>query len=190
MTQVRPRQGGRGDADPSAAGRNPYLELLRTSGAAAFSAAAFVARMPMAMYGLGTVLLIATLTGRYGVAGTVAGAGSVGYAVCAPVIAKLADRLGQRRVLLPQTAVFAVSTIAFIACAELRAPLWALIAVGGLAGASMPSTGSMVRARWSALTGGDARRLHTAFALESVNDELIFVIGPALVTVLATQLHP
>jgi predicted MFS family arabinose efflux permease len=54
----------------------------------------------------------------------------------------------------------------------------------------MPSIGSMVRTRWSSLLGGDARRLHTAFALESVNDEFIFVIGPALVTVLATQLDP
>ena len=54
----------------------------------------------------------------------------------------------------------------------------------------MPSIGSMVRTRWSSLVDGDPRRLHTAFALESVNDELIFVIGPALVTVLATQLTP
>ncbi|HXP19833.1 MAG TPA: MFS transporter [Streptosporangiaceae bacterium] len=190
MTQVRARHGGRGDADPAVSGRNPYLELLRTRGAVAFSASAFVARMPMAMYGLGTVLLIVSLTGRYGIAGTVAAAGSVGYALCGPFIAQLADRLGQRRVLLPQTAVFAASTSVFIACAELRAPFWALLVIGGLAGASMPATGSMVRTRWSALVGGDSHRLHTAFALESVNDELIFVVGPALVTLLATQFLP
>lgn len=46
----------------------------------------------------------------------------------------------------------------------------------------------MVRTRWSWVLGGDEARLHAAFALESVNDELIFVIGPALVTLLATQL--
>ncbi|HEX9623529.1 MAG TPA: MFS transporter, partial [Streptosporangiaceae bacterium] len=38
--------------------------------------------------------------------------------------------------------------------------------------------------------GDDQQRLHAAFALESVNDELIFVIGPALVTLLATQVAP
>lgn len=45
----------------------------------------------------------------------------------------------------------------------------------------------MVRTRWSWVLGRDTERLHAAFALESVNDELIFVIGPALVTLLATQ---
>lgn len=193
MTQVRTGRSGRErperrrGATPS---HNPYLVLLRTPGALAFSAAGFVGRMPMSMYGLGTVLLIALLTGRYGMAGTVAAAGSVGYAVISPVVAQRADRLGQRQVLLVQTAVFTLSSAAFIACAELRAPLWTLLTSGTLAGASMPSVGSMVRSRWSALVGSDPQRLHTAFALESVNDELIFVIGPALVTLLATQVMP
>jgi predicted MFS family arabinose efflux permease len=47
----------------------------------------------------------------------------------------------------------------------------------------------MVRARWSALLDGTPL-LHSAFALESVVDEMIFVVGPALVTVLATALPP
>ncbi|HVB42513.1 MAG TPA: MFS transporter [Streptosporangiaceae bacterium] len=175
---------------PPAQSRNPYLAVLRAPGAAAFSCAAFVGRMSMSMYGLGTVLLIATLTGRYGQAGIVAAASSVGYAVGSPVVAQLADRFGQGRVLVRQTAVFALSTIAFIGCAETGAPFWTLLVTGVLAGAAMPSIGSMVRSRWSALFAGDARRLHTAFALESVNDELIFVIGPALVTMLATQVLP
>jgi predicted MFS family arabinose efflux permease len=53
----------------------------------------------------------------------------------------------------------------------------------------MPSIGSMVRARWSALLG-DSPLLHTAFSLESVADETIFVIGPAVVTLLATEVYP
>lgn len=190
MTQVRARRGDRERGGRSASSGNSYLELLRTPGALAFSSAGFVGRMSMSMYGLGTVLLIALLTGQYGLAGTVAAAGSVGYAVLGPYIAKQADRLGQRRVLLVQTAVFTLSCTVFIACAEFGAPFWALLSTGVLAGASMPSIGSMVRARWSTLVDGDSRRLHTAFALESVNDELIFVIGPALVTVLATQFIP
>ena len=143
----------------------------------------------MSMFGLGTVLLIASVTGRYGLAGIVAATGSVGYAVCAPQVARLADRFGQRRVLRPLVVFFAASTLALIGCAELRAPLWALLITGGLAGASMPSLGSMVRARWSALLG-DSPLLHTAFALESVADEMIFVIGPAVVTLLATEVYP
>lgn len=189
MTQVRDRHGRERDTRTSQR-RNPYLELLRAPGALAFSASGFVGRMSMSMYGLGTVLLIALMTGRYGQAGTVAAAGSVGYAVFGPVIATRADRLGQRRVLVAQTAVFALVSAVFITCAELRAPFWTLLLTGIAAGGSMPSTGSMVRTRWSSMIEGDRRRLHTAFALESVNDELIFVIGPALVTVLATQVAP
>ena len=189
MTQVRDRRGPERDTRTSQR-RNPYLELLRVPGTLAFSASGFVGRMSMSMYGLGTVLLIALLTGHYGQAGTVAAAGSVGYAVFGPVIATRADRLGQRSVLVAQTAVFALSSAVFITCAELRAPFWTLLLAGIAAGGSMPSIGSMVRTRWSSMVDGDPRRLHTAFALESVNDELIFVIGPALVTVLATQLAP
>jgi MFS family permease len=190
MTQVGTRRDDRERDSRSAPRKNSYLELLRTPGAVAFSSAGFVGRMSMSMYGLGTVLLIALLTGRYGEAGTVAAAGSIGYAVLSPVIATRADRLGQRRVLLVQTAVFALSGVVFVTCAELRAPFWTLLVTGLLAGASMPSIGTMVRTRWSKLVDGDAQRLHTAFALESVNDEFIFVIGPALVTLLATQLFP
>lgn len=168
-------------------GRNPYLVLLRTPGALGFSSSAFVGRMSMSMYGLGTVLLLVSLTGRYGTAGTVAGAGSIGYSLLSPYIAKLADRLGQRKVLLSQVLVFGLAFTAFVACAELRAPFGVLLVTGIISGAFMPSMSSMVRTRWSWVLGGDSARLHAAFALESVNDELIFVIGPALVTLLATQ---
>ncbi len=170
--------------------RNPYLGLLRTPGALAFTASAFVGRMSMSMYGLGTVLLIASLTGRYGEAGTVAGAGSIGYAVLSPYVAQLTDRFGQRQVLLIQIAIFSIASVAFITLTELRAPFAVLLVTGAIAGGLMPSMSNMVRTRWSVLLSEDPRRLHAAFALESVNDELIFVIGPALVTLLATQVLP
>ncbi|MBO0774177.1 MAG: MFS transporter, partial [Actinobacteria bacterium] len=56
--------------------RVPYLEILRLPGALGFSLAGFFGRMPMSMFALGTVLLVAAVTGRYGVAGLVAAAGS------------------------------------------------------------------------------------------------------------------
>ena len=168
---------------------NPYLEILRLPGALAFSASGFLARMPMSMFSLGTVLLIAAVTGRYGLAGLVAAAGMVGYAVGAPQFARLSDRFGQRRVLRPQVAVSAAATVAFVTLAEARAPLAATAVFGALAGCTLPSVGSMVRARWSVLLAGTGR-LHTAFSLESVADEIIFVVGPALVTLLATAVYP
>jgi hypothetical protein len=53
----------------------------------------------------------------------------------------------------------------------------------------MPQIGASVRARWSALVP-DRSELRTAYAFESVVDEAVFIIGPVLVTVLATVVHP
>ena len=191
--QVEPHEpatdAGRPVTDSGQHPRAGYVALLRLPGAARFSVTAMVGRAPMAMFGLGTVLLVAASTGRYGIAGLVAGAGSIGYAIAAPLVARLADRFGQQRVLRPLVAVFAVSCLVFVSCTELRAPVWVLMVTGCLAGSSMPSLGSMVRARWSMLLDGTAM-LDSAFALESVVDEIIFVVGPALVTALATALPP
>jgi MFS family permease len=180
-------------SEPAAEGKQRpgagYLALLRVPGAARFCVTGMVGRAPMAMFGLGTVLLVAARTGHYGLAGLVSGAGSIGYAVAAPQVARLADKFGQQRVLRPLVAVFAVSCLVFVTCAEVRAPVWVLMITGCVAGSSMPSLGSMVRARWSALLDG-TQLLHSAFALESVVDEMIFVVGPALVTILATALPP
>lgn len=168
---------------------NRYLKALASPGALRFSAAGFLGRMTMSMYGLGTILLIVSIKGRYGLAGGVAAAVEVGYAVASPQAARLADRFGQGRVLRPLVLVFALATGALVGGAEIRAPEWALLVCGGLAGAATPPVGSMVRARWSALLGG-SELMHTAFSLESVADEVIFVAGPALVTLLATAVYP
>lgn len=166
-----------------------YIALLRTPGAARFCLSGMIGRMPMAMFGLGTVLLVAASTGHYALAGLVSGAGSIGYAASAPQLARLADRFGQRRVLRPLIAFFAAACLVFVACAEIKAPTWILMITGCLAGSSMPSLGSMVRARWSGLLH-DPAALHSAFALESVVDEMVFVVGPALVTLLAAAVPP
>jgi len=167
----------------------PYAEIFRDRRAWRFSAAGVIGRMPMAMLGLGTVLLISARTGHYGVAGSVAASGSLGAAFCAPQMARLVDRLGQRRVLLPLCLVFALAVSGLVLAVQLRAPDWVLFIPGALGGASMPVLGPMVRARWSALLTGTPW-LHTAFSLESVGDELCFMVGPAVVTLLATQVHP
>jgi MFS family permease len=167
----------------------PYAEIFRDRRARRFSAAGVIGRMPMAMLGLGTVLLISARTGHYGVAGSVAASGSLGAALCAPQIARRVDRFGQRRVLIPLCVVFVLAVTGLVLAVQLGAPDWVLFLPGILAGASMPVLGPMVRARWSALLAGSPR-LHTAFSLESVGDELCYMVGPAVVTLLATQVHP
>ena len=53
----------------------------------------------------------------------------------------------------------------------------------------MPQIGSSIRARWTYVVS-DKGDLHTAFAFESVVDEVVFIIGPALVTTLGRHGAP
>src|ERR1700722_7485495 len=167
----------------------PYRVIFAIPRAWRFSVAGIIGRLPMAMYGLGLVLLISAGTGRYALAGTVSAAAALGGAACAPQFARLTDRLGQHRVLVPICVVFALSVVGLVATVRLHGPDWTLFAAGVLGGATMPQLGPMARARWSALLAGSPR-LHTAFSVESIADEVCFVIGPAAVTLLATQLAP
>jgi nitrate/nitrite transporter NarK len=99
------------------------------------------------------------------------------------------DRYGQRRTLLVSLAVHSAGTLALVISTQLSAPNWILLATAALSGAAALQVGSLVRARWSALVGGSPA-LEAAFALESTLDELIFVLGPALVTGLALGVAP
>ena len=167
----------------------PYRELLATPGGLRFSTSAFVARMPISMLGLGVVLLVVSETGRYGRAGALSATFALAEAAGAPLVSRLVDQRGQSTVLVPAVAVHLVALTAFIVLASADGPLWTQFLTAALAGLTLPSMGSLVRARWGFVLGDDPR-LHTAYAYESVLDELIFVVGPLLVTVIATTLAP
>ncbi|GAA3100745.1 MFS transporter [Nonomuraea salmonea] len=167
----------------------PYRGLFERPGAAAFVLAGLIGRMPMSMLGIGVILLISTLTESYATAGAVAATTNLAFAVAAPLSGRLVDRFGQSRVIPPFAVVNALALAALMVFAGSGLPDWTYYASGLIVGATSLSLGSMVRARWSVIHGGSGR-LHTAFAFESVIDEVVFVTGPALVTVLATAVNP
>jgi MFS family permease len=166
-----------------------YRSLLSIPHARVFVLAGFVARLSISMRALGSVLMVSQLTGSYGLAGAVAAAALLAEAVAAPRLGRSVDRYGQRRVLLISLAVHSAGTLALVLSAQLSAPTWTLLATAALSGAAALPVGSLVRARWSALVGGSPA-LEAAFALESTLDELIFVLGPVLVTALALGVAP
>ncbi|MEU4050136.1 MFS transporter [Streptomyces olivaceus] len=174
---------------PGAPSRSGYGQLLRTRGAWTFLLPGFAARQPFAMLTLSIVLLVQHTTGSYGVAGVVAAVTGVSMALFAPYSGRLADRHGQRAVLLPGVLVHAASGLALTALALSDAPLWLLFAAAVPTGASVPQIGPMVRARWGVRLG-DSPLMSTAAAFESVTDELTFVLGPLLATALCTAVDP
>jgi len=167
----------------------PYRRVFSHPGALAFSATALVARLPISMMTLGIVLLVSTLTGSYGLAGQVSAAYIIGNAVFAVPHGRLADRFGQGQVLYIDSVAFALTSGLMIVSIT---DDWALPLphiLGALAGASIPQIGTMVRGRWAHLLRVDSER-HTAFAVEGVADEVVFVSGPALVTFASTVYAP
>jgi MFS family permease len=167
----------------------PYLRILRMPGARGFVVSGLLARLPMSMFGIGTILLVQRSSGSYTLAGAVAAAGQVASAVVSPALGRQTDRRGQSAVLPWQLAVHCIGLTALILVAEADAPRWTLFVSVIVGGVGYPAIGSLVRARWSHLLRGDPR-LETAFALEATLDEVVFVIGPVLVTVLALGVHP
>jgi MFS family permease len=141
------------------------------------------------MLTMGMVMLVEHTSGSYGNAGAVAAVTGVSMALFAPANGRLADRHGQRAVLVPGVLLHAVSVGALTVLALAGAPLWALFLLAVPAGASVPQVGPMVRSRWASKLAGSPL-LPTAAAFESVTDEFTFVIGPVLATALCTGVHP
>ncbi|MFJ9629027.1 MFS transporter [Streptomyces sp. NPDC101175] len=169
--------------------RPGYGQLLRTRGAWTFLLPGFAARQPFAMLTISIVLLVQHTTGSYGAAGAAAAVTGVSMALFAPYSGRLADRHGQRAVLIPGVLVHTLSGLTFTALALAHAPLWALFAAAVPTGASVPQIGPMVRARWGVRLQ-DSPLMTTAAAFESVTDELTFVFGPLLATALCTTVNP
>ncbi|NDR53368.1 MFS transporter [Actinomyces sp. 565] len=163
-----------------------YATILRRPGALGFSAAGLIARFPMSMVGISTILAIQELYGSYSTAGTVSAVNVVAVAVGAPVLARLVDAQGQSRVMLPATLGSAAALIGLAAATQLRAPLGVLLVLSALAGLLAGSFGSLVRSRWTYILD-TPEQVHTAFSLEAAFDEVAFIIGPVLATVLCTS---
>lgn len=167
---------------------NPYSEIFRAPGAKAFAAAGFIARLPVAMSTIGIVAMLSQTHGEYWLAGAVAATFALTNALVAPQISRLVDRLGQSRILMPATTLSLVGFIGLLASTHFGGQDWTLFAFTLLA-AAMPSMPAMVRTRWTELYR-DTPKLNTAFAFESVADELVYISGSALAVGLSVSLFP
>ncbi len=167
-----------------------YRTVLSHPGALRFSLSAFVARLPISIETLGIVLLVTGLGGSYALAGGLSATYTIANGLFAFWQGRVLDHLGQSRVLPVVAVLFAIGVGGLIATVESGGPAIVAYGCAALAGASYPPIGSAVRARWSHVLAGRPVEVQTAYALESVIDEAIFIIGPTLATVLATQWHP
>jgi MFS family permease len=167
---------------------NPYAEIFRMPGAKGFSAAAFIARLPMAMAPIGIVAMLSQTSGEYWLAGAVSATFALTNAFLSPQISRLVDRFGQTNVVGPASLLSTAAFAALILAANRAWPTWTLF-LFALVAATMPSISAMVRARWSEAFR-DRPELNTAFAFESAADELIYIAGASLSVGLAVSILP
>jgi MFS family permease len=166
-----------------------YRAVFRAPGALQFCLAGVVMRLPIAMYPLGLVLLVAIPTGRYGAGGILTGVYILGAAVGLPILARLADRRGQRHALGWPTGVHIVACAVLVVMIEAGARPYALAPAAFAMGFFFLSVDSLIRARWSYVLAGRPE-LGTAYSLESTLDEVVFVLGPLIASVIAVQIGP
>ncbi|MFF4269650.1 MFS transporter [Streptomyces sp. NPDC001536] len=169
-----------------------YREVIGLTGPL-LPVVSFLGRLPTATIQFGSVLLVARTSGSLTAAGLTGGALALGQVACGPLVGRLADRHGQRTVVLAFSLANALAITALVAGALAGLPTSFLALLGATAGATVPLIGPLARARLVAL----ARRadapdttVATALSFESTLDEISFVLGPALVGLAAVLAHP
>lgn len=168
-----------------------YIELFKTPGGKRIASAGFIARLPIAMDTLAIILFVQSVDGRYAIAGSLTAVAALVTVISAPLWSKGADRLGQKSVLTITVPIRILSIFAFIALVKNGAPIWSWFVAIFLAESASVSIGSMTRRRWVHLIDeGKKDLLSTSYAFESLLDELIFILGPVMTTVVVAIISP
>lgn len=174
---------------PDAPARSGYARLPQLAGRA-FLPVAFLARLPFSMLTIGTLLLVSSTTSSVALGGLASAATALGTALGGPTQGALADRVGQRRVLLVAVPVATLAVLGLVLAAAAPGATAAVLAAAAVTGASAPQVGPLARVRWLRLAADEPRTVEAAMSYESTADEVSFVLGPALVGVLASAGSP
>jgi MFS family permease len=168
---------------------NKYRQAFAGNAAWRFSMAGFIARLPVSMVGIGILMYVEAERGSYAIAGAVSGSISIAAAIGGPLSSRFVDKLGQHRVLPIQILLIVICSMALVLLipSNVPAPYLFIFSIGS--GLAYPSIGALVRSRWTALLVSGPILL-TAFSIESMIDELIFIVGPTIAATTSVKIHP
>ena len=158
-----------------------------------FLAVTFIGRIPATMGQLGSLLLVSSSTGSLAWGGATAAVFALGQAVGGPVVGGLADRKGHRPIGLAAATLHSISLALLVLFVEQEAAVYAVLLAAAAAGLSVPQVGPLSRARWTALVRSrrlTVNRFPIAMSFEGTGDEFAFVLGPALVGIIAAAASP
>jgi MFS family permease len=157
---------------------------------------AFAGRLPFAMMIVGILTVVVSERDSVAEAGLVAAAAGIGTASSGTFAGSLADRFGQRPVLLVTGAAGILAAGALLLAVYGGASVVALAIVAALLGASTPQVAPFSRSRLVGVARRPAfdtrrdRAISWVMSYESVMDEASFVLGPVLVGVLTAFIAP
>lgn len=171
---------------PSVSLRSRYSRLPEIAGRT-YLATTALGRLPVAMAPLAILALVTSTSGSVAVGGIASACAALGEALGVPVVGALADRRGQRTVLLGVVALHLLALGGLFAALASGGP-WTPLAAAGV-GLTLPSVSGFSRARWLRMTA-DTDERSTAFAFEGTVDEAAFILGPALVGIVGVLISP
>lgn len=166
-----------------------YRSVLSLPGAKRMFASALVGRLPQGMSSLAVLLLIRGSTHSYAAAGVAVGVNALAAAASSPIQGRIVDRYGRTRVLGPIAFAQACAYVALMLAADAGAGAAPLIVLAGLAGALLPPIAPVVRALLREAFDDHSMR-ETAYALEAVLQELVWIAGPLAVALVIAAFSP
>lgn len=166
-----------------------YAALLQPRELRQIFAASMLGRLPIGITGLAILLLVQSATGSFIRGGAATGCYVAGLAMVAPALGRMIDRHGPRPVLMACGLLFPAALCALVLGVTWNAPASLLLLLAALAGAAFPPITVCMRTLLKRRLGEDAL-LSTAYSLESVLIEMIFIVGPMLVALLVAVASP
>jgi MFS family permease len=166
-----------------------YAQILRRPGIALIVASTLLGRLPIGISGLAILLYVREVTGSFASAGLATGLLALGSAAGAPLQGRLVDRRGVE-MLVPLAAVHASGLLLVWLLGAAGAPSGAFVAAAFVTGASLPPLSSVLRGRWPSLLRDRPELVKSAYALDSVLIQIVFVVGPLLTTAVVALSGP
>ncbi|MCL2310379.1 MAG: MFS transporter [Proteobacteria bacterium] len=168
--------------------RDRYLKFLQEPDVRAILVTSLITRMPVGMSSLAFLMYLSDVTGSLAIAGAHVGIYLVAMSIAAPVIGRLVDRFGARRLLWVTGVVYPLAlwllflpvVMPLVAPSAAPLPTVFITVCMAVAGAFCPPLIVLTRAVWRYRFESPELR-QTAFSFDTVLTELNFILGPMLI---------
>jgi len=159
-----------------------FSALLKVPGVLRIVLSQLYARLPGGMLSLGLIIYVERITESYAIAGITVGAATLGISVAGPALSRWMAIFGIRTVL---GVTSLLNVIAVISMAFIPAEAAWLVLLGLLIGLTQPPIQTAARTIYPRLT--PKKLLGRLFSLDATAQEIIWVVGPVVITLIAAQ---